>query len=115
MQAQEVGSADWQRLTTDTPVRSAVRFPVQLAIQIQSEFGDVDAVTEDVSANGLLFRGRSLPQVDSRIEFTMRMPGPVMGRVEDVLIYCVGRIVRHQVHANEDVAAAVIDEYFLKA
>jgi hypothetical protein len=116
MQAAEVGSSNWQRLTTETPVRSAVRFPVQLAIRLQTESGaEVDATTEDVSANGLLFRGEELPGVDSKIEFTMRMPGPVMGSAQDVLIHCVGRVVRHQRHSDGDIAAAVIDEYFLKA
>ena len=116
MQAAHVASSDWQRLTSKTPVRSAVRFPVRLAIRLQTEWGEqVDAMTEDVSANGLLFRGQGLPGVDSRIEFTMRMPGPIMGSVQDVLIHCVGRVVRHQSQSNDDVAAAVIDEYFLKA
>ena len=116
MQAAQMASSDWQRLTSDTPVRSAVRFPVRLAIRLQTEWGEeVDATTEDVSANGLLFRGHGLPRVDSRIEFTMRMPGPIMGSAQDLLIHCVGRIVRHQKQTNEEIAAAVIDEYFLKA
>ena len=46
---------------------------------------------KDVSANGLLFRGKNLPGVNSAIEFTMRMPGHIMGSGNDVLIHCVGR------------------------
>jgi hypothetical protein len=39
----------------------------------------------------------------------------VMGGVEDVLLHCVGRIVRHQQTDGKTMAAAVIDEYSLKA
>ena len=115
MSLEQVISTGWQRLTTDVPVRSAVRFPVRLHLQLETEFGLREAVTEDVSATGLLFRGVNLPQVDSTIEFTMRMPGAIMGSAGDVLIYCAGRIVRHQRQSSDDLAAAVIDEYFLKA
>ena len=111
----QVSSTDWQRLTTDTPVRSSVRFPVRLPLRLQTEFGEREAVTEDVSANGLLFHGQDLPRVDSLVEFTIRMPAEVMGSTVDVVIHCVGRIVRHERHTNGDLAAAVIDQYFLKA
>ncbi len=106
---------EWHRLTTNTPVRSAVRFPMKLAIRIQTDEGELEATTEDVSANGVLFTGRRLPLVDSRVEFTITMPGAVMGNPQDVVIHCVGRIVRHQRRKSDDLAAAVIDEYFLRA
>ncbi|SFS20646.1 PilZ domain-containing protein [Granulicella pectinivorans] len=106
---------DWQKLTSDTPVRSAVRFPIRMAIRLQTEHGEVDAVTEDVSANGLLFTGRHLPDANSRIEFTMTMPGAIMGHSKDTVIHCTGRIVRHQKRVTDEIAAAVIDEYFLTA
>ena len=57
-----------------------------------------------------------LPEVDSKIEFTIDYAGDVMGSAEDVMIHCIGRIVRHQTNgARENMAAAVIDEYYLKA
>ncbi len=49
------------------------------------------------------------------IEFTMDMPAQVMGWESDVAIHCTGRVVRHQLSGEETMAAAVIDEYFLKA
>lgn len=107
--------AGWQKLTSDTPVRSAVRFPVRIAIRLQTEEGELDATTEDVSANGLLFTGRLLPDANSRIEFTMTMPGAIMGNAKDTVVHCIGRIVRHQKRVTDEIAAAVIDEYFLKA
>jgi hypothetical protein len=99
----------------DNPVRTAVRFPMKLALRVQSEHGAMDAVTENISANGLLFVGDDLPAVDTRIEFTIAMPSSVMGSKRDVTIHCIGRVVRHQMHGDIKKAAAVIDEYFLKA
>ncbi len=100
-------------LATDQ-VRTAVRFPMKLALQITTADGTVQATTENISANGILFTGENLPVVDSRIEFTIKMPGTVMGTPEDVLIQCIGRVVRHQIHDGEYQAAAIIDEYFLR-
>jgi len=38
-----------------------------------------------------------------------------MGWKSDVAIHCMGRVVRHQQAGQESMAAAVIDQYFLKA
>ena len=97
------------------PVRSAVRFPIRLPLTLQTDAGAFTAVTENVSANGLLFICDHLPEVNSKIEFTITMPGAIMGSIKDVSIHCVGRIVRHEQDGSEKKAAVVIDEYFLKA
>ena len=99
----------------NNPVRTAVRFPMKLALRLQSDQGEIDAITENISANGLLFVGDILPAVNARIEFTIAMPSSVMGSQRDVTIHCIGRVVRHQMHGDVKKAAAVIDEYFLKA
>ena len=99
----------------DNPVRNAVRFPMRLAIHLCTEEGDIEAVTENISANGLLFVSDRLPEIDSKIEFTITMPSAVMGSPTDVTIHCRGRVVRHAFEGGEKKAAAVIDEYFLKA
>ncbi|MCU1324068.1 MAG: type pilus assembly PilZ [Acidobacteriaceae bacterium] len=104
-----------QRPDGINPVRTAVRFPMKLALQVQSAQGELNATTENISANGLLFVGEVLPEVDTRIEFTIAMPSSVMGSERDVTIHCIGRVVRHQMHGDVKQAAAVIDEYFLKA
>ena len=104
-----------QRPLEDHPVRTSVRFPLRLVILLETEDGCVEAVTENISANGLLFVGKKLPSVDSRVSFTMSMPSALMGTEADVMIYCSGRIVRHQQQGSDTMAAAVIDEYLLKA
>ena len=107
--------AQWKKPVGDNPVRTAVRFPMRLAIRMQTEQGELEAVTENISANGLLFISEHLPDIDSRIEFTIAMPSAIMGSETDVTIHCVGRVIRHYLEGNEKKAAAVIDEYFLKA
>jgi hypothetical protein len=107
--------AQWQMPTGENPVRTAVRFPMRLAIRLQTEQGEMEAMTENISANGLLFVGEQLPALESRIEFTIAMPSAVMGTEKDVTIHCIGRVVRHYLQGGQKKAAAVIDEYFLKA
>jgi hypothetical protein len=97
------------------PVRTAVRFPLHLDVNISWEKGEFHAVTEDVSANGILFESPIGPPVGSRIEFTLAMPAEIMGATDDVMLHCIGRIVRHQQTAGRNLVAAVIDEYSLKA
>src|SRR3981081_3624608 len=66
--------AQWQMPVGDNPVRTAVRFPMRLAIRLQTDEGEMEAMTENISANGLLFVGEKLPRLESRIEFTIAMP-----------------------------------------
>jgi hypothetical protein len=107
--------ADWQKPETRDAVRTAVRFPLRLALHMKTEDGMVEATTRDVSSNGLLFVAANLPKIGSSIEFTMDMPSEVMGSPTDVLIHCKGRVVRHHQSECELMAAAVIDQYVLKA
>ena len=106
---------DLQKLARDRPVRVAVRFPMELAICLQTEDGEVNARSVDVSSNGVLFTGELLPRVNTRVEFTMTMPGAIMGHPEDLQVHCRGRIVRHEVRTGFELAAAVIDEYVFRA
>ncbi len=97
------------------PVRTAVRFPLHLDVTLNWEKGEEHAVTQDVSANGILFSSPTLPPLESRIEFKLIMPAEIMGAAEDVTLHCVGRVVRHEQTNGKNMAAAVIDEYSLKA
>lgn len=97
------------------PVRTAVRFPLHLEVNIKWDNGEMHATTENVSANGILFTSDPPLPVGSRIEFTLSMPAAVMGAPEDVKLECVGRVVRQQIADGKSMVAAVIDEYSLKA
>ncbi len=87
---------------------------MRLAIEITAEGRTISAVTENISANGVLISGQEMPPVDTRIEFTIRMPAAVMGARGDVEIHCAGRIVRREQQGTQMQAAAIIDEYFLR-
>lgn len=100
---------------TKDPVRTAVRFPLRLRVSLQTPEGKTEAVTENVSASGLLLVADLLPEVNTRVEFTMAMPSAIMGTSQDVSVHCVGRVVRHQQLEAGQKAAVVIDEYFLEA
>jgi hypothetical protein len=95
------------------PVRTAVRFPLRLSIVLTTADREYAAVTEDVSANGVLFCSDDLPPVGEMVEFKLMMPATIMGGNEDVSLHCKGRIVRHI--PEKKMAAAVIDEYSLRA
>ncbi len=101
-------------LGTD-PVRTAVRFPLRLEIVVATSEREYRAMTEDVSSNGVLFTAEEVPPVGSNVEFRLTMPAAVMGSSEDVLLHCIGRIVRQELTKGNSKAAAVIDEYSLKA
>lgn len=104
---------DWEIPAGRVATRTAVRFPLRLPLRLQTEDGTIEATTENVSSNGLLFAAPRLPRIGSVVEFTMTMPAQVMGSDNDVSVHCFGRIVRHQL-AGGSMAAAVIDEYFLQ-
>lgn len=107
--------AQLQKISGENPVRTAVRFPMKLPLVIQTPQGELNAMTENISANGLLFVCDVLPEINSRVEFTIAMPSAIMGSDKDVTIHCIGRIVRHSINDGQKKAAAVIDEYFLRA
>jgi hypothetical protein len=87
---------------------------MKLSLRLRTASGILDATTDNISANGILFSGPELPGVDSQIEFTIRMPAAVMGTSDDVSVHCIGRVVRHEQHGGESQAAAIIDEYYMR-
>ena len=107
--------SDSQNPSDSNPLRSSVRFPLHLDIVLTTPEGDCKAVTENVSANGLLFISDHLPAIGTPIEFRLKMPAAIMGGMDDVLLHCTGHIVRHGEENGKLTAAAVIDEYSLKA
>ncbi len=96
-------------------VRTAVRFPISIPVHVESEEGCFDAVTENISANGVLFRGAGDLVNNTPLVMTLMMPGEVMGTSRDVLIRCLGRVVRQNETGKNRETAAIIDEYSLKA
>jgi PilZ domain len=97
--------------TASQEVRCAVRFPLALPVVLSTSHGEVRAFSRNVSASGVLFElGEELP-AGLGIRFSLRMPGEVLGTLHDVLVHCLGRVVRCSLGQTQYLAAATIDEY----
>jgi len=92
-------------------MRSAVRFPLRLPVQVLADSVQHTAETHDISAGGVLFRLDAEITVGSPIEFSISMPAEILGTGTDVKVHCVGRVVRSCEEAGRRALAAVIDEY----
>ncbi len=91
-------------------LRSSVRFPLRLPVEVHGEEG-VNAETQNISAGGVLLTVSSNFPVGSKLEFTIAMPAHVLGTPTDVMVKCVGRVVRCDKQGDHSSVAAVIDEY----
>jgi len=92
-------------------VRCAVRFPLNLPVVISAGKSEYSALTSNVSASGVLFEMNSPLRVGEGIDFSLRMPGSILGTPNDVLVHCHGRVVRCSVSQSQSQVAATIDEY----
>ena len=91
--------------------RNAVRFPLHLPVTLKTSTEEYRAQTIDISAGGILFRTETDVEVGSVVEFTVAMPGDVLGSDRDVLVKCQGRVVRCSEDSSGRSVAVVIDEY----
>ncbi len=92
-------------------VRCAVRFPLALALSVCYDGDPQPATTRNVSASGVLFETETPIRVGESIDFSMRMPGAVLGTPHDVLVQCRGRVVRCSMSHSLPQVAATIDDY----
>lgn len=92
-------------------VRCAVRFPLTLPVVISAGTREYSALTSNVSASGVLFEMNSPLRVGEGIDFSLRMPGAILGTPNDVLVHCHGRVVRCSMSQSQSQVAATIDEY----
>jgi PilZ domain-containing protein len=92
-------------------MQSAPRFPLHLPVELQSQNGAYAAETQNISANGVLFAiDRDVP-VGSIVDFTILLPGEVVGSRFNVQIDCHGRVVRSFEDKGRRGVGVVIDEY----
>lgn len=92
-------------------VRCAVRFPLSLPVVAVIDGQETPAVTRNVSASGVLFEIAQPVPAGSQIQFSLRMPGQILGTRRDVLVHCTGRVVRCSLSQDLYLAASTIDEY----
>jgi hypothetical protein len=92
-------------------MQSAPRFPLHLPVELKSAGAGYSAETQNISANGVLFAmDRDVP-VGSFVDFTILLPGEVVGSRSDVQIDCHGRVVRSFEDNGRRGVGVVIDEY----
>jgi len=94
-----------------TEDRSAVRFPLQLPMKVTTAQGVLETVTNNISASGVLFEMDELLPVNAQLHFALTMPAVTLGSTGDVVIHCIGHVVRSYASLPRCHAAAVIDEY----
>ena len=92
-------------------VRCAVRFPLSLQAVVSADREDSVALTRNVSASGVLLDVHDPLEVGQGIDFSIRMPGKILGAPADVLVRCHGRVVRCSLSQGQYQAAATIDDY----
>jgi hypothetical protein len=92
-------------------MRNAVRFPLKLRMAVKSAQWQHETETWNVSSGGVLFEANEELSIGSTIEFAILMPSNELGTPANVLVNCVGRVVRCSGEGTHHAVAAVIDEY----
>jgi hypothetical protein len=101
-----------------TDVQGAPRFPIKLPVAFNSAgvgsgtgAAEKTIETENISANGVLFRMDADVPVGSAVDFTISLPADVVGAEADVQVDCRGRVVRSFADGSRRGVGVVIDEY----
>jgi len=106
-----------------TDVQGAPRFPIKLPVALKSTsavnqsgvtgqgVSGKTVETENISANGVLFRMDADVPVGSAVDFTLSLPADVVGAEADVQVDCRGRVVRSFEDGGRRGVGVVIDEY----
>jgi PilZ domain len=93
-------------------VQGAARFPIKLPVALKSGAQANAIETENISANGVLFRMDADVPVGSSVDFTISLPANVVGAEADVQVDCRGRVVRSvEEEGGRRGVGVVIDEY----
>jgi PilZ domain len=109
----DVGRLETQCMLSDGAehLRSAVRFPLALPVQLVAGEKLYQAVTDNISANGVLLRLSELLMPGTTVDFLIEIPEGVIAPDESAAVHCSGRVVRSYGIPSMTYAAAVIDEY----
>lgn len=95
-----------------TDVQGAARFPIKLPVALKSGGNQKTIETENISANGVLFRMDADVPIGSPVDFTISLPADVVGAESDVRVDCRGRVVRSFAEdSGRRGVGVVIDEY----
>jgi len=94
--------------------RTGKRFPVHLPIKLISSSAarpGQEGTTENISAAGIYLRLDESLEVNSRVEFEITIPAGLIGASADVVVRCIGRVIRADNGSPGKGVACLIDEY----
>ncbi|HZD47295.1 MAG TPA: PilZ domain-containing protein [Silvibacterium sp.] len=91
--------------------RCAPRFPLALHVHLMAEAKEYEAITDNISANGVLLQLDELLPPGTVVEFLIEIPEGTLAPGETAAVHCLGRVVRSYRKPTKTYAAAVIDEY----
>ena len=98
-----------------TDARTGTRFPVHLPIKVlgtSEAKPELEGTTQNISGAGVYIWVDQTLEVDSRVEFEITIPGSAIAAEKDVVLHCIGRVVRADSKSSEKSGVAcVIDEY----
>lgn len=95
----------------EEPARGSVRYPLHLPVTLLADGEQSEAVTENISASGVLFRLREPLHVGQEVEFLIEIPAGILDFAHTAALHCRGRVVRECGEGGRALAAAVIDDY----
>jgi hypothetical protein len=99
------GARDWRSH------RGAARYPLHLRVTLLCDCREIQAVTEDLSASGVLLQVDEPLRVGQEVEFLVGIPAGALEFSVTAAVHCFGRIVRSYFQNGQPFAAAVIDDY----
>jgi hypothetical protein len=91
--------------------RSAIRFPLALPVHLMASNKLYEATTENISANGVLFKLDEVLEPGTKVDFLIQVAEGTTGPEETAAIHCLGHVVRAYQDGSSAHAAAIIDEY----
>jgi PilZ domain len=101
------------RLRPEVPLgpRCARRFPLALTVHLMAQAKEYEAITDNISANGVLLQLNELLPPGTAVEFLIEIPEGTLAPSETAAVHCLGRVVRSYRRPTATYAAAVIEEY----
>lgn len=92
-------------------LRSAVRFPMHLPVLLMVGGEQMQAVTVNISHNGVLLQVPHSIAASAGLEFLLEVPKEVTLNESTAAIHCAGHVIRSFVENGTCFVAAVIDDY----
>jgi hypothetical protein len=92
-------------------LRSAVRFPMHLPVLLVIAGEQVEAITVNISHNGVLLQVPNTLPANVGLEFLLEVPKEVTLNNSTAAIHCAGHVIRSYRENGFCYVAAVIDDY----